>query len=246
MTSVRPKLPLLRRLLKRLHPEGIPWPGAPLYNALVRVAIFQRHYDEVVRHVAALVPRGTILDIGTGPAWVPIKLQQLCPAARVIGLDVSIVMLAQARGNLIRRGLWGKVSLVGGNADLLPFADDSLDAILSTGSLHHWKRPEAALDEIHRVLRPGGFALLCDVVSDTPPAVLKETAQEHGRLKALFLWLHSFEEPFYSRRVLDALPTQSRFGGGKTIFLGPECCLMVRKTPNCRPVAAETPQALET
>ena len=53
--------------MKRLHPEGIPWPGSVFYNALSNSEIFLRHYDLVAHDVARYGGAGCILDISTGP-----------------------------------------------------------------------------------------------------------------------------------------------------------------------------------
>jgi SAM-dependent methyltransferase len=51
-----------------------------------------------------------------------------------------------------------------GDVASLPFADASFDAVVSTFSLHHWPDPAKGLEEIYRVLRPGGVARIYDVV----------------------------------------------------------------------------------
>ena len=62
------KLSAMRRLMKLVHPEGIPWPGSVLYNAISSSAIFQRHYELAARDILSHCSQGTLLDIGTGPA----------------------------------------------------------------------------------------------------------------------------------------------------------------------------------
>ena len=89
--------------------------------------------------------------------------------------------------------------------------------------------PTAALNEIHRVLKPGGLGLLYDLVSDTPRPVLKEMARESGRMRMLLLWLHAFEEPFYSRYGLEELPRSTPLEEGQTRFVSVMCCLAVQK-----------------
>ena len=96
--------------------------------------------------------------------------------------------------------------------------------------MHHWKEPLAALAEAHRVLSPGGYALMYDIVTDVPRAVRERTAHDFGKLPMLLLWLHAFEEPFYSRVELEDLARRSTFGSGSTRFVGAMCCLEMRKT----------------
>jgi hypothetical protein len=79
------------------------------------------------------------------------------------------------------------------------------------------------------VLKPGACALIYDIVSDTPKSVLKETAREFGRLRMVLLWLHAFEEPFYSYEDLGLLAQSSLLKEEQTMFVGVLCCLILKK-----------------
>jgi len=188
----------LRKLLKVFHPEGIPGAGAAIYNALSSVDIFQRNYEWVAKHILEYCSRGSLLDIGTGPGWLLLTLHRLDPEMALVGLDVSSAMVAKARHNVAQESLSSKIEIHEGNANQMPFKDNTFDVVVSTGSIHHWKNPARGLDEVHRVLKPGGCALIYDIVSDTPQVILSESRREFGRLRTLLFWLHDFEEPFYS------------------------------------------------
>jgi ubiquinone/menaquinone biosynthesis C-methylase UbiE len=84
----------------------------------------------------------------------------------VTGIDLSEEMLAQGRDNARRAGVTNRVSFRRRDAQQIPFPDASLDLVVSTLSLHHWSDPVAALDEIGRVLRPGGSFLIFDLRRD--------------------------------------------------------------------------------
>jgi ubiquinone/menaquinone biosynthesis C-methylase UbiE len=169
------------------------------------------------------------LDIGTGPAWLLIKLHQQSPRLQVAGLDVSPSMVVKAQQNVANAGLSDIIEIKEGTASQLPFAGDSFDAVVSTGSIHHWKDPIAGLNDVHRVLKPGGYALMYDIVSDTPVSVFREMAREFGRPKMLLLWLHAFEEPFYGRRDFELLARPTLFKEGRSQFVGVMCCLILKK-----------------
>ena len=127
-------------------------------------------------------------------------------------MDVSPSMVAKAQKNMANAGLSDIIEIKEGKAIHIPFADNSFDTVVSTGSIHHWKNPIASLNEVYRVLKHGGYALMYDVMSDTPSSVLKETAHEFGRLKMLLLWLHAFEEPFYRRKDFELLAQANEIG----------------------------------
>jgi SAM-dependent methyltransferase len=220
---------MLRQLLVRLHPEGIPWPAAILYNRVSRTFIFQDHYRLVTEDIASRCPQGSLLDVGTGPAWLLKMIHRRWPDVRLTGVDVSAAMVAQARRNMARAGLADAVTIGVASAESLPFAEGSFDTVISTGSVHHWKDAARGLQEVHRVLRPGGLALLYDLVTDLPPEVAKALVRKYGRFRAALLWLHTFEEPFRTVEDFASLAHAAPFGAGQVRFVGAFCCLELAK-----------------
>lgn len=81
-------------------------------------------------------------------------------AAHVAGVDISDVMVEQARTRNADAIAAARVELHQGSADRLPFADDSFDNALSINSIHIWSDPAAGLRELHRVLKPEGRLVL--------------------------------------------------------------------------------------
>jgi ubiquinone/menaquinone biosynthesis C-methylase UbiE len=218
-----------RRLLKKVHPEGIPSPGTKLYNILSASAIFQHHYELVAKDILGYCTQGHILDIGTGPGRLLLAIRNLCPSLKLTGLDISLSMVDRARQNVARFGAKDGIDIVEGNASDLPFPDESFDLVVSTGAFHHWKSPVTGLDQIYRVLKPGRYALIYDLVTDTPKSIFAETKRKFGRLKTFLFWLHSFEEPFYTRENFTSLAGSSLFKQGSSRFVGALCCLILKK-----------------
>ncbi|MGD2078141.1 MAG: methyltransferase domain-containing protein [Chloroflexota bacterium] len=125
----------------------------------------------VIGRAMALTGEGLAADIGCGPGHLVIELAQRAPGLHLTGVDLADGMLAQATANARQAGLAGQVDFRKGDARRLPFEDGSLDLVLSTLSLHHWRQPLAVMDEIARVLRPGGAYLIFDLRRDiVPPA----------------------------------------------------------------------------
>lgn len=214
---------------RRFHPEGIPGPAATLYDRLTGSRIFQRHYQLVAEEIARYATQGELLDVGTGPGWLLLKVHDLSPGLRLTGLDASPAMVERARMHLERAGLSDAIQIVLGNADKMPFPDASFTTVVSTGSIHHWKDAMSGLNEVHRVLKPGGLALIYDLVRGTPRHILRETRREFGLARILLFWLHAFEEPFYTQERLKGLAESTLFGGGETRYVGLLCCLALRK-----------------
>ena len=106
-----------------------------------------------------------ILDLGCATGHQCLALRERFPHARIIGLDPSGPMLAQARR---KRGRWRRrFELVAGALPQLPLAADSIDLVYANLSLHHCQQIDAALAGTRRVLRPGGLLLVSVPGMDT-------------------------------------------------------------------------------
>jgi demethylmenaquinone methyltransferase/2-methoxy-6-polyprenyl-1,4-benzoquinol methylase len=112
------------------------------------------------------LPKGNalrVLDLATGTADVLIAMaSQPGRVASGIGVDPSGGMLAYGRRKLLRRGLEGPFCLVRGDAMRLGLADASFDAATIAFGIRNVADVPLGLREIHRVLRPGGRALVLE------------------------------------------------------------------------------------
>jgi ubiquinone/menaquinone biosynthesis C-methylase UbiE len=223
------KKSLFGRIIWALHPEGIPAGAAKVYNALSGTSIFLRHYDLVARDVVKFCSTGKLLDIGTGPGRLLIPLHQQAPGLQLTGVDISEAMVIEAKNNIAAAGLSEIVNIGQAGARKLPFENNYFDIVVSSASLHHWKEPKECMAEIHRVLKPGGFALLYDLVKNTPKEVLAEGRKKYGRYRMFLLWLHSFEEPFYMPESMIELADSKLFENIHTRWTGLLCCLTLQK-----------------
>lgn len=97
-----------------------------------------------------------VLEAGCGIGTDAVEFARA--GARYTGLDLSPTALSLARRRFALEGLEGR--LVEGSVTALPFPGRSFDLVYSNGVLHHVEATEQAIREIHRVLRPGGTALV--------------------------------------------------------------------------------------
>jgi 2-polyprenyl-6-hydroxyphenyl methylase / 3-demethylubiquinone-9 3-methyltransferase len=95
-----------------------------------------------------------ILEVGCGRGIALPVLDRLCTPRRLAGLDIDGELLMEAAGNLREHGT--EAELHCGDVRQMPFADEAFDVIIDFGTLYHIARSRAALDEIARVLAPGG------------------------------------------------------------------------------------------
>jgi len=120
-------------------------------------------YRRVVADVSDVgLPAGSVvLDVGTGPGRVPRLIAAAYPTVEVEGVDLSPEMIARATSTANTTST-SSLRFQVGDVAALPFADHSVDLVVSTLSLHHWDDPAAGLNEIVRVLAPGGQAWIYD------------------------------------------------------------------------------------
>jgi ubiquinone/menaquinone biosynthesis C-methylase UbiE len=128
-----------------------------LYDAPLVQRLTYRPVQDAVARALRADPPAHILDVGCGTGRLTARLARELDASRVTGCDFSRGMLRRAR----RRA--GLLPLAQGDAQRLPFADASFDAVVSTEAFHWFPDPDAALASFHRVLAPRGRLLVAFV-----------------------------------------------------------------------------------
>jgi len=104
-----------------------------------------------------------VLDLGCGTGVILEEISHTNNMADLYGLDLSENMIAQATQ---RMGTKAELSI--GDAENLPYEDDSFDLICCVESFHHYPNPSKSLSEINRVLKKDGLFLLCDTWIKSP------------------------------------------------------------------------------
>lgn len=143
--------------------EGIDDPAvAEAFEKMSNFLPFRVLRKSVVKRLRQLQPTGMLVDIGCGSGKLIIEIAQKFSSLNLVGVDISEEMLAMARMNSNATGLGDLIDFKVGSAEHLPFTDDSIDFLISTLSLHHWRSPSDVFGEIYRVLKPGGTFAVFD------------------------------------------------------------------------------------
>ncbi len=113
-----------------------------------------------VTDLLTIGPNNSVLEVGFGPGVVIGRLTTLAPAGRVAGVDPSREMVEQARHRNAAAIRSGRVDLRHTPVENLPFDNDSFDKALAINWVQVWPNAVAGLQEIRRVLKPGGSIAL--------------------------------------------------------------------------------------
>lgn len=152
--------PELHQALENLH--AFDMPSARLYDAIFG-ALAEGLYKEIASELAAACPEGQLLEVGCGPGRLAVHLARLAPGLAITAADLSSAMIERASQRATQAGLAQRVRFQMADVADLPFPDRHFDLVTSTFAFHHFARPARALEELHRVLKPGAEAWLYDV-----------------------------------------------------------------------------------
>ena len=171
---------------------------------------------------APLIRRGGLaLDVGCGDGISSFDLARY--GVEVLALDISPEQIRQAADRAGREGI-RNVSFMIGDANALPVADDAVDTVLAYGSLHHFPEPERTVEEIARVLGPGGCYI--GVENNTTP--LRPIFDALMRLRPI--WLE--EAGAHAQIGMDDLHrwsdgTDLRLSTRAIVFVPPHLCNLI-------------------
>jgi ubiquinone/menaquinone biosynthesis C-methylase UbiE len=188
--------------------QRIPGVLASSYEKATRLVI-DSYYSQVADEIASSFATGMMLDLGTGPGYLPIEIVKRKPDINIIGIDLSKKLIHMAQENAAKAGLSGQLRFEVGNATSLRFDDDMFDMVLSTGMLHSLKDPEKVLKEIYRVLKEGGQAWVFDpakVASDVDRVKWKASLSLGEKFFLRLFKLLGLHKPIATYRRDEVLP----------------------------------------
>lgn len=129
-------------------------------NRVISFGIDVKWRKKVIKMVVATNPQ-SVLDIATGTGDLAISLAKT-EAKEVVGLDLSEGMLAVGRKKIAEENLPGKIEMIQGDSEALPFEDNRFDAITVAFGVRNFENLEQGLSEILRVLKPGGIFVILE------------------------------------------------------------------------------------
>ncbi len=183
--------------------ERIPGVLASAYEKGTRMVI-DSYYSHVAVEIVAHLSGDRILDIGTGPGYLPIEIAKRSETVHIIGIDLSRRLLDMARSNAAKAGLSDRLTFQVGDAGRIEFEDACFDMVISTGMLHSLKDPVKVIQEMYRVLKAGGDAWIFD------PARVSNAVDRHKWKASLNLRERFFLKLFKLSGLHKPIKTYSR------------------------------------
>ena len=169
---------------------------------------------EARRIAGELASGARVLEVAPGPGFFSIELAKL-GKYRITGLDISQTLVEIATKGAAEAGV--KVDFERGNASAMPFADNSFDFVYCSAAFKNFTEPVKALDEIYRVLVPGGTAVIGDLRKDATLEDIDNYVKQSQRN-----WIDAWLTRWTFRRILlkraytedmfVEMAKQSRFG----------------------------------
>ena len=208
-----------------VHNRHKPYAGVqmegPIAAWYARITRDRRDRPVTARAIAERLPAGSaILEVAPGPGYLAVELARLGHGFKVTGLDISHSFVRMARENAARAGV--AADFHHGDVAHMPFASNSFDFAVCQAAFKNFPDPVAALDEIHRVLRPGAQLSIFDLRKDAPPAAIDEEIRSmHLSSVSAFLTRLVFRfgllRAAYTRPALESVVARSRFGQGQIL-----------------------------
>ena len=112
---------------------------------------------------------GVWVDLGCGPGQVSCALAKDAPSSTFVLIDPNAGALGQALRRIRHEKMGDRFRFIDGRAESIPLGADSVDLVVSRGSIFFWENQGAGLREIHRVLRTGGAAMVGGGLGSTYP-----------------------------------------------------------------------------
>ena len=172
------------------------------------------HRRLLTRLDSLLPPNAAVLEVACGPGHLSIALAQAHTDYRVVGLDISHTFIELANQHAKDANV--NVSFVHGNASALPFDSGSFDCILCVAAFKNFSQPVQAIQEMHRVLKVGGRAVILDLRRDASMADIRQhvDSMSMGFVSRHFtLWVFRFFlcKKAYSSEEMQKMVAETEF-----------------------------------
>jgi ubiquinone/menaquinone biosynthesis C-methylase UbiE len=179
----------------------------------------ESHHSDITDQTLAMMdlkPNDRVLDLGCGTGWASRRLARMVTSGEVVGVDVADEMLRRAEAASTS---FSNVRYLWGSAESLPLPENHFSKVLSVESFYYYADQGTALDELRRVMSPGGrLFILINLYKDNHYSLrwvgeLKVPVQALSQAEYIaLLQKHGFVD-VEARRIPDRSPTPETYSG---------------------------------
>jgi len=195
-------------------------------------AEMMKEYVDLARRISKEIPQGSaVLEVAPGPGYFCIELAKLGSYA-ITGMDLSRTFVKMAAEKAEQAGV--RVEFKEGSASNMPFPKNSFDFLLCRAAFKNFADPVGALQEMCRVLRPGGRALLIDLSRDARPDDVSRAVDEMGlttvnRLLTKMAFRTMLIRSAYTRAEFEQMLAETEFAQAEIVEEGMGFEITMRK-----------------
>jgi ubiquinone/menaquinone biosynthesis C-methylase UbiE len=199
----------MMNFFKRFKDLGIEGAQAKYYDKMTR----EHRISEMKRQakeIAIYIKEGDyVLEIAPGAGYLSIELAKL-GKYKIIGMDISKDLVEICTKNAKEAGV--EIDFKQGNVSNIPFNENMFNLIICVLAFKNFKEPLKALNEMYRVLKPGGTALIMDLNKQATMKMTKKVAENMG-LKGLKAYLAGAiqRSGAYSRKEFETFISETEF-----------------------------------
>ena len=158
-----------------------------------------------------------VLEVAPGPGYLSIELGKLERNYNITGLDVSKTFVEIASEKAREAGVKQLVQFRQGDAAYMPLSDNSFDFIICTSAFKNFPEPVKVIDEMFRVLKGGGEAVIIDLRKDASIEAIDRYVDEMNlswsdSLMTKFIFKHSLVKSAHAKSEFEDFAARSKFG----------------------------------
>lgn len=185
---------------------------AKWYASLTKKSL--EDFKALARRIAAQIPpNSNVLEVAPGPGYCAIELAKL-GNYEIVGLDISKTFVEIARANAAKAGM--RVDFQRGNVSDMPLGDETFDFVLCRAAFKNFSEPKRALQEMYRVLKPGGQALIIDLRRDAAKESIAQAVNDMNvgavnRVITKLTFRFMLLKRAYTKQEFEELISETRF-----------------------------------
>jgi len=188
-------------------------------NTAKDMAEFRALADRLAKEVRS---GSHVLEVAPGPGYLSVELAKR-GRYEIAGLDISRTFVTIATENARKASV--EIDFRQGDASAMPFADEAFDLIVCRAAFKNFANPVEAMNEMHRVLKPGAHALIIDLRKDVSMGEIN-TYVKNADLGWMNSWIYKLTfrcmliPRAYSNEQFREMASRSRFGGAEVAESG--------------------------